>query len=383
MTHRLRLPSLSALTRAYQRNLKTLTRAMKPVRAKTAKVAKKRVKKATALVKSAPGVKPVKVVKTAKPARKAAKGKPAPALEGDWIAGMAIGPGGARRFHLHVPPGLALRAGEKLPLLVMLHGCGQTGLDFAKSTRMGRLAARKRFLVLYPEQERMANAQGCWNWYQQRNGQADAEAAIVLAAVNQVAQRYPVDLERVAVAGLSAGASMAALIAARFPERFRAVIMHSGVVPGAAESAATALAAMMGQRTGHLPSPYASASRTTGTPAGSAASPLLPPLLVLHGAGDGVVSVRNGVATAQLWAQAQGAKAGAQSTQQRGKRYPMRVTPFKLKGRTMVELREITGLSHAWSGGAAKLAYSDPAGPDASALAWAFAERAFKKIAAK
>ena len=55
-------------------------------------------------------------------------------------------------------PGLALRAGEKLPLLVMLHGCGQTGRELAASSRMNRLAVRHRFLVLYPEQERLANA---------------------------------------------------------------------------------------------------------------------------------------------------------------------------------------------------------------------------------
>lgn len=367
MTHRLRLPSLSSLTRAYQRNLKTLTRVLKPVQAQAVKAAKKSVKKATKAVKSAPGVKPVKT------AKKAPQSKRAP-LEGDWIAGVAVGLGGARRFHLHVPPGLALRPGEKLPLLVMLHGCGQTGLDFAKSTRMGRLAARERFLVLYPEQERLANAQGCWNWFQQRNGQADTEASLLLAAVNQVAQRYPVDLARVAVAGLSAGASMAALMAVRFPGRFRAVIMHSGVVPGAAESAATVLGAMLGQRAGHLPSPSMPSSMPS-TP--------LPPLLVLHGNADGVVSVRNGVATAQLWAQAQGAKAGAPSTHQRGKRYAMRVTQFKAKGRPVAVLREIAGLGHAWSGGAAKFSYSDPAGPDASALTWAFAAREFKRLVVK
>lgn len=365
MARRLRLPSLSALTRAYQRNLKTLTRALKSVQVKPAKVTKKRVTQPKAATKRSPSAKTAK-----KPATKAAP-RTAAALLGDWIAGIATGPAGARRFHLHVPPGLALRPGEKLPLLVMLHGCGQTGLEFAQSTRMGKLAARERFLVLYPEQERLANAQGCWNWFQQRSGLANAEAATLLAAVRQVALSYPVDMARVAVAGLSAGATMAALLGARFPEHFRAVIVHSGVAPGAAESMATVLAAMGGRRAGHLPAPH------------SAAAVPLPALLVLQGNVDGVVSPRNGLATAQLWAQALGAKASPTTAQQRGKRYPMRVTPFKLKGRTVVELREIAGLGHAWSGGTAKLAYSDPVGPDASALAWAFAAREFKKIAAK
>ena len=366
MARRLRLPSLSALTRAYQRNLKTLTRAMRSAQRAAAKVAK--VAKTAKTTK-----KPVKTTKTAKTAKAAPRATAA--SQGDWIAGVATGPAGARRFHLHIPPGLALRPREKLPLLVMLHGCDQTGLEFAQSTRMGKLAARQRFLVLYPEQDRFANAQGCWNWFQQRNGMANAEAATLLAAVVQVAQSYPIDVARVAVAGLSAGGSMAALMGARFAAHFAAVIVHSGVTPGTADSALSALAAMGGHRAGHLPTPHASAISASTT---NNAAPL-PPLLVLQGTSDHVVSPRNGLAMAQLWAQALGAKASAATSQQRGKRYPMQVTPFKRQGRTVVELRDIAGLGHAWSGGGAKLAYSDPAGPDASALTWAFAARAFKQ----
>ena len=99
----------------------------------------------------------------------------------------------------------------------------------------------------------------------------------------------------------------------------------------------------------------------------------------LHGDADGVVSVRNAAATAQLWAGALGARAGAVRTLQRGQRYPMRVTEFKARGRTVVALREVIGLAHAWSGGAAQRPYSDPAGPDATALIWAFVARQFGK----
>ena len=307
------------------------------------------------------------------PARRAAS-KPVPA-RGEWVGGIAPGPAGARRYHLYIPPGLALKADEKLPLLVMLHGCGQTGGDLAAATRMNRLAARERFLVLYPEQERMANAHGCWNWFERRNGKAQAEAATLLAAVDKVARRYPVDLARVAVAGLSAGASMAVLMAALYPQRFCAVAMHSGVAPGTAESAATALAAMHGRRAAHLPEPLGVSLNQGATPS---VLPL-PPLLVLHGDADGVVSVRNAAATALLWADALGARAGALRTLQRGQRHAMRVTEFKTRGRTVVALREVAGLAHAWSGGVAQLPFSDPAGPDASALVWAFVARQFAK----
>ena len=369
MPRRSRLFSLSSLTRAYQRNLKAFTRAAeaasKPVRAKA-------VSKLRAAPRKNAGAKVPSTARAPRPA-----GKPVP-LRGEWISGVAPGPAGARRFHAYVPSGLGLRPGEKLPLLVMLHGCGQTGRDIAAVSRMNRLAARHRFVVLYPEQERVANAQGCWNWFERRNGRAEAEAATLLAAVDKVARRLPVDLARVAVAGLSAGASMAVLMAALFPHRFCAVAMHSGVAPGTAESAATALAAMHGRREAHLPDlPASTAATTPALPVG--ASAVLPPLLIVHGDADGVVSVRNAAATAQLWAGALGARAGAVRTLQRGQRYPMRVTEFKARGRTVVALREVVGLAHAWSGGAAQRPYSDPAGPDASALIWAFVARQFGK----
>lgn len=365
MPRRSRLFSLSSLTRAYQRNLKAFARAARattrPVRAKAA--SKLRAAPRKAAISKAPST-----ARTQRPA-----GKPVPA-RGEWMSGIAPGPAGARRFHAYVPAGLALRSGEKVPLLVMLHGCGQTGRDMAAVSRMNRLAARHRFVVLYPEQERMANAHGCWNWFERRSGRAEAEAATLLAAVDKVARRLPVDLTRVAVAGLSAGASMAVLMAALYPRRFCAVAMHSGVAPGTAESAATALAAMHGRREAHLPTSEPAAPQVAMTQGA------LPPLLIVHGDADGVVSVRNAAATALLWAGALGARAGAIRTLQRGQRYPMRATEFKTRGRTMVALREVVGLAHAWSGGAAQLPYSDPAGPDASALVWAFVSRQFAKL---
>ena len=343
-----RLSLVSTLTRAWQRNLKAMTRSTVRSGQRAAKQVSKTVTDAVAAQRRPP---------------------PGP---GDWIAGMAMGPAGVRGYHLYRPPGV-LKRGERLPLVVMLHGCGQTGRDFAASTRMNRIAARQRCLVLYPEQDRIANPQGCWNWYDTRTGQAHAEAATLMAMIDQVCLFYPADRDRVAVAGLSAGASMAALLAARFPHRFAAVAMHSGVPPGAARSSAGVLGAMHGRRVPELPA----AARALPMAAASAAE--LPPLLVLHGDRDLVVSQRNAAAAAQLWADACGAKAGAVRLQQRGQRHPMRVTQFRQGGRTRATLCEVQGLGHAWSGGAAKIAFSDPGGPDASRLLWAFFARAFKR----
>ncbi|MCV2360315.1 PHB depolymerase family esterase [Paucibacter sp. TC2R-5] len=308
----------------------------------------------------------------------------APGGPGDWLPGVSMGAGGARQFRVYRPPGVL--PGERLPLLVMLHGCGQSASSFAQSSRMNALAARERCLLLYPEQDLVANPQGCWNWFATRSGKAQAEVALIMRAIDQVCLLYPVDPERVAVAGMSAGASMAALLATQHPERFKAVVMHSGVPPGEAHSSLTALGAMHGRRKlGHA---NAKAEPKPGGRGGVA----WPPLLLIHGRQDSVVSPDNAQAAVQLWCAAArlsavaGAaaaagdvdvKAGPARRSQRGQRYAMTTTDYKLGARTVVSWVEVDRLAHAWSGGAKSQAFSDPLGPDASRMVWRFVLKQF------
>jgi poly(hydroxyalkanoate) depolymerase family esterase len=288
-----------------------------------------------------------------------------PVGAGTWTLGVAMGAQGVRRFRLYRPP--HAKPHENMPLLVMLHGCGQDANAFATSTRMNKVALRERFVVLYPEQDRLANAHGCWNWFDTASGRAQSEAALIMNAIDQVCLLHPVDKGRVAIAGLSAGASMAALLATEHPERFQAVVMHSGVPPGTAHSTLSALGAMRGQRvTKPLAAPMAA-------PLG-----LWPPLLVIHGQADLVVAPGNGKACAQVWADALGAEPEPARSVQRGQRYPMSVTDFKRQGRIVVSLAKVEQLAHAWSGGAPNHPFSDPQGPDASRMVWAFAARQFR-----
>ena len=316
--------------------------------------------------------------------------KPAAALHrtpppgaGAWLPGVAMGLGGALRYRLYRPPNVT--ASERLPLLVMLHGCGQDADSFACSTRMNRIAMRERFLVLYPEQDRLRNPQGCWNWFDTDSGRAYAEADLILSAIDQACLLYPVDRQQVALAGLSAGASMAALLATRHPDRFKAVVMHSGIPPGAAHSTLTALGAMHGHRA-IVPLtilPWHMAKHW-------------PPLLVIHGDADITVSPHNAAAATATWAHAAGAGAGAIAgggteagaragvprQVQRGKRHPMLVTDFTHRGTLVASLVQVAKLGHAWSGGAAGQPFSDALGPDASRMVWAFAARQFRSRAA-
>lgn len=336
---------MAAWAQSWQRRMTAMTRRAVKTALKTA---------AKTVAKTAAKTAAKRAVKTA--------GRTRASGEGAWLPGLAISPSGVRGYRLYRPPGLT--AAEHLPLLVMLHGCGQSAGDLAASTRMNLLADRERCWVLYPEQDRLVNLQGCWSWFETASGRADAEIAVLMSAIDQVCLRHPIDAERVAVAGLSAGASMAALMALKHPTRFRAVVMHSGIAPGLATSSASALSAMQGRRRAHALETLA----------------LLPPLLVIQGAADPVVAPSNGVVAARLWAESLGAVGAPPRKVQRGKRYPMTVTDFTQDQRVRVSQVEIAQLGHAWSGGAAAQAFSDPKGPDASRLLWAFVARQFKAV---
>jgi poly(hydroxyalkanoate) depolymerase family esterase len=252
----------------------------------------------------------------------------------------------------------------------MLHGCNQDGQALADSSQMNRIAARERFLVLYPEQDRLSNAQRCWNWYDTRSGRAQVEAGIIDAAIDQVCMLHPVDTARIALAGLSAGAGMAALLAIQKPQRFCAVAMHSGVAPGVAHSTAGALSAMRGRHAAGQPlAPLANGVH-------------LPALLVIQGSADRVVAPDNALQAAQLWATREQATATASRVLQRGGRYSATVTDYRAAARLVATLCEVKGLGHAWSGGAAGRPFSDPFGPGASRMIWSFASRQFA-LAAK
>ena len=313
-------------------------------------------------LKPPPAARKASATKQLAVAGKAAQKVPSTGRPEQWLSGKAASVGGIRRFHLYRPPGTT--PGEKLPLLVMLHGCLQDARALAAVSGMNRVAARQRFMVLYPEQDRLSNSQRCWNWFDTRSGRAQTEAGILEAAIDQTCLAYPVDKLRVVLAGLSAGAGMAALLATRRPEQYCAVAMHSGIAPGVASSSATALRAMRGGSSGKP-----ALSVTLGTK--------LPALLVIQGCADSVVRSSNAEAAVQLWAGNVGASAALPRTVQRGSRYAATVTDYRLDGQLVATLCLVDRLGHSWSGGAAGHAYSDIRGPDASRMIWAFATKQF------
>lgn len=277
---------------------------------------------------------------------------------------------GARDYQLYVPSN---HEGQRVALIVMLHGCRQDAQDFAAGTRMDAIAERETFLVLYPEQDTSANRLRCWNWFEPSDQQRNSgEPSIIAGITERVVAEHNVDPERVYVAGMSAGGAMASIMGATYPDLYAAIGVHSGLQYKAADNNLAALTVQ--QRGGPDPDRQ---GREAFLSARSTARVL--PTIVFHGTDDRVVDVVNAHQTLSQWAQTNDyAYDGSDNDsitdepatvlrEQGPKGYDhVRYVYESPEGRAIMEKWIVEEMGHDWSGGDAEGTYADPAGPDAS-----------------
>lgn len=258
---------------------------------------------------------------------------------------------GKRGYKLYIPASArgAAQPPAPMPLIVMLHGCGQTPDDFAAGTRMNALAEEFRLLIAYPAQPTDANSNRCWNWFKRSDQvRGFGEPALIAGIVRKILREHPADPARVYIAGLSAGGSAANVIAAAYPDLFAAAGVHSGVPAGAAHNTASAFLAMQQGAPGDRPT-------------------VAVPTIIFHGDADPVVNPRNGrfVAARTLAAHPPLKKVERKGRAPGGRDY-VTTTHRGKNGKPFCEHWVVEGAGHAWAGGHPSGSYTDPAGPDAS-----------------
>ncbi len=259
-------------------------------------------------------------------------------------------PQGDRDYRLFIPA--TLPEGPQ-GLVLMLHGCTQDPDDFALGTGMNAHAETHGLIVAYPAQSRRENAQGCWNWFRPADQQRDSgEPAILAALARTLSAGHAIPPDRIFAAGLSAGGAMAAILGHTYPDVFSAVAIHSGLAAGSASDVVSAFAAMRGDA--RTPDHNASAPRT----------------ITFHGTADATVHPTN---SDRIMASARPAGHAATLTKGtvNGRAFARSLTTAP-DGTPLTEHWQIEGTGHAWSGGSPAGSYTDPAGPDATALMLAF-----------
>ncbi|SDI45056.1 extracellular catalytic domain type 1 short-chain-length polyhydroxyalkanoate depolymerase [Paraburkholderia phenazinium] len=290
---------------------------------------------------------------------------------GAWTRSFHSAPAAPGRLVNHLQYGLyvpAAATGAPMPLVVMLHGCKQSIEEFAEGTRMNLLADRFGFAVVYPEQSKHVHAHRCWHWYDASDTAGGAETRAVVSLVDALVAGHDFDGERVYLAGLSAGAGLATLLAAQYPERFAAVALHSGPAFGEAHSGIVAMDVM---RRGARHDPVVLVDEAVDV----AAYPGMPAVIV-HGDADHVVAPAN---AEQLTTQflrlnglidAEGERIAGDVREER--KAGVITRDYVRGGRRVVRLCRVQALGHAWSGGDDAVPFHSSKGPDASALIWEF-----------
>jgi poly(hydroxyalkanoate) depolymerase family esterase len=314
-----------------------------------------------------------------------------PMIGAGWTTGVARAAGGTRNFKLWMPT--RLEKNHPSSLVLMLHGCTHDADDMAEISGINEVAERSGFIVVYPEQSRLANLMKCWNWFHPKHQARDAgEPSILAAVVAQVCTTHNVDRDRVYVAGVSAGAAMASILAATYPDLFAAVAVFAGAEFKAATSVSEGLAAM--EKGGPDPVRQGQLAFEAMREGLACKQRRRMPAIVFHGAADARVNPINAEQTIAQW-NTTNARLAAEHLE-KGLALIEKVFPGQVPsgyayqrhiyveadGRLLMEKWIVQGLGHAWSGSPKPSKYGDPKGPNASAEIWRFFCEAGTKVAA-
>jgi poly(hydroxyalkanoate) depolymerase family esterase len=226
-----------------------------------------------------------------------------------------------------------------LPLVVVLHGCGQSAAEYDLGAGWSTLAKHYGFALLLPEQQRANNTQRCFNWFQSEDiTRGEGEVGSIRQMIAKMVADRAIDPRRIFVTGLSAGGAMTMAMLSAYPELFAAGAVIAGLPFGVARNMRDALLQM------RMPSPRDGRELGNLVRRESSFRGRWPKLSVWHGTADRTVHPDNADEIVKQWLDLHHLPLGPMAeTDVDG--YPHQVW-WNGDGETMVESYTVTDMAH-------------------------------------
>jgi len=242
---------------------------------------------------------------------------------------------GALEMYRYVP---SPEPGPGAPVVLALHGCTMNATQF-RNTGWEPLADELGFYVVYPAQTSGNNPVSCFNWAGEygdetnlRRGEGENQS--ILSMVDRMQADFGTDPNRAFIMGHSAGAAMAMVMLATWPDRFAAGGVIAGIPYRCANSVSGAFSCQS-PGVDQSPDAWAQLVRDASPHTGP-----WPRLSIWHGTSDGIVSPSNQREVLDQWTALLGLGVTPDATEM------VDGYPRSTWG-TSIESWEITGAGHA------------------------------------
>lgn len=274
-------------------------------------------------------------------------------------------------------------ANANRPLIVYLHGCVQP-LEHARlASRLEEYADHFGYSLLMPIQNNAKNPAHCWNWYLKSNAsRGKGELGDIVDLTKKIQNKYHLSKEKTFVMGYSAGGALASHAIACYSEIFQKAFIYAGaafrMLPEPTEFDSDLLKGASPLSPIELSNRARDCALTTPHP-----RPVS--VLVLHGDSDPISNPLNGLQIAQQFFGMNQLLIGKELLPETSflpemveyfpeteTKYAYRHSYFSKIRNQSIELIQVEHLGHAWSGGPGEIPFSNPMGPDGSALAIEF-----------